>query len=275
MIKINGTINIEPKQFPDGTLLLKFDKEQFDPRSTISYEWNYESDAELFTLICLRKHLAKYPYHQLILPYIPNARQDRVKSNEDVFTLKYFCEMINSLNFNEVIVLDAHSNVSLALLDNVVQIDVMDYIDEAIQDIYSCNGGANASPLVTFFPDEGAMKRYADTVGLRYAFGIKRRNWETGKIEGLDIQNKEAVVGKDVLIIDDICSYGGTFYHSAKALKEAGAANIYLYVSHLEESIFKGDLWKAINEEGLISKIYTANPLFKYEDPVSIYIEKV
>lgn len=275
MIKINGTINIEPKQFPDGTLLLKFDKEQFDPRSTISYEWNYESDAELFTLICLRKHLAKYPYHQLILPYIPNARQDRVKSNEDVFTLKYFCEMINSLNFNEVIVLDAHSNVSLALLDNVVQIDVMDYIDEAIQDIYSHNGGANASPLVTFFPDEGAMKRYADTVGLRYAFGIKRRNWETGKIEGLDIQNKEAVVGKDILIIDDICSYGGTFYHSAKALKEAGAANIYLYVSHLEESVFKGDLWKAINEEGLISKIYTANPLFKYEDPVSIYIEKV
>jgi ribose-phosphate pyrophosphokinase len=275
MIKLNGTINIEPKQFPDGTLLLKFDKEQFDPRSTISYEWNYESDAELFTLICLRKHLAKYPYHQLILPYIPNARQDRVKSNEDVFTLKYFCEMINSLNFNEVIVLDAHSNVSLALLDNVVQIDVMDYIDEAIQDIYSHNGGANASPLVTFFPDEGAMKRYADTVGLRYAFGIKRRNWETGKIEGLDIQNKEAVVGKDVLIIDDICSYGGTFYHSAKALKEAGAANIYLYVSHLEESVFKGDLWKAINEEGLISKIYTANPLFKYEDPVSIYIEKV
>lgn len=275
MIKINGTINIEPKQFPDGTLLLKFDKEQFDPRSTISYEWNYESDAELFTLICLRKHLAKYPYHQLILPYIPNARQDRVKSNEDVFTLKYFCEMINSLNFNEVIVLDAHSNVSLALLDNVVQIDVMDYIDEAIQDIYSHNGGANASPLVTFFPDEGAMKRYADTVGLRYAFGIKRRNWETGKIEGLDIQNKEAVAGKDVLIIDDICSYGGTFYHSAKALKEAGAANIYLYVSHLEESVFKGDLWKAINDEGLISKIYTANPLFKYEDPVSIYIEKV
>lgn len=275
MIKINGTINIEPKQFPDGTLLLKFDKEQFDPRSTISYEWNYESDAELFTLICLRKHLAKYPYHQLILPYIPNARQDRVKSNEDVFTLKYFCEMINSLNFNEVIVLDAHSNVSLALLDNVVQIDVMDYIDEAIQDIYSHNGGANASPLVTFFPDEGAMKRYADTVGLRYAFGIKRRNWETGKIEGLDIQNKEAVVGKEVLIIDDICSYGGTFYHSAKALKEAGAANIYLYVSHLEESVFKGDLWKAINEDGLISKIYTANPLFKYEDPVSIYIEKV
>ena len=44
MIKINGTIIIEPQQFPDGTLLLKFDKEQFDPRSTISYEWKESSE---------------------------------------------------------------------------------------------------------------------------------------------------------------------------------------------------------------------------------------
>lgn len=269
MIKLNGIV-IEQNHFPDNTLFIK---PTVKHQLINQFEWHYENDAELFTLICLRKHYDGAAH--LTLPYVPHARMDRVKNSEDVFTLKYFCEIINSLDFQKVYVLDAHSNVSLALLNNVKQMDVMEHIDKAIQDIYSCNGGANASPLVTFFPDEGAMKRYADTVGLRYAFGIKRRNWETGKIEGLDIQNKEAVVGKDVLIIDDICSYGGTFYHSAKALKEAGAANIYLYVSHLEESVFKGDLWKAINEEGLISKIYTANPLFKYEDPVSVYIEKV
>lgn len=264
MIKINGTIIIEPKQFPDGTLLLKFDKEQFDPRSTISYEWHYESDAELFTLICLRKHLAKYPYHQLILPYIPNARQDRVKSNEDVFTLKYFCEMINSLNFNEVIVLDAHSNVSLALLDNVVQMDVMEYIDKALDQV-------DCGRTCIFYPDEGAMKRYSDRIPYPYAFGIKKRDWETGKIQGLDIQNKELIAGKDILIIDDICSYGGTFYHSAKALKEAGAASISLYVTHLEESVFKGDLWKAMrDEEPLIKTIYTANLMFKDPDMLKI-----
>ena len=261
MIKINGTIIIEPKQFPDGTLLLKFDKEQFDPRSTISYEWNYESDAELFTLICLRKHLAKYPYHQLILPYIPNARQDRAKSSEDVFTLKYFCEMINSLNFNEVIVLDVHSNVSLALLDNVVQMDVMEYIDKALDQV-------DCGRTCIFYPDEGAMKRYSDRIPYPYAFGIKKRDWETGKIQGLDIQNKELVEGKDVLIIDDICSYGGTFYHSAKALLEAGAASVSLYVTHLEESVLKGDLWKAMKGDyPLIKTIYTANPLFEAKDP--------
>ena len=256
MIKINGSITIEQNYFPDRTLLLKIDKNQFDPRSTISYEWHYENDAELFTLICLRKHFAKYPYHQLILPYIPNARQDRVKHDEDVFTLKYFCEIINSLKFDEVIVLDAHSNVSLALLDNVVQMDVMDYIDQTLDQV-------DCGRTCIFYPDEGAMKRYSDRIPYPYAFGIKKRNWETGKIEGLDIQNAELIKGKDVLIIDDICSYGGTFYHSALALKEAGAASVSLYVSHLEDSVLKGDLWKAMNdEEPLVNRIYTANTLF-------------
>ena len=44
----------------------------------------------------------------LIMPYIPNARQDRVKSKSDVFTLKYFADFINNLHFDRVIVLDPH-----------------------------------------------------------------------------------------------------------------------------------------------------------------------
>lgn len=43
--------------------------------------------------------------------------------------------------------------------------------------------------------------------------------------------NEEIVKERNVLIVDDICSRGGTFYHAANALKEAGAKNIYLYVT--------------------------------------------
>jgi ribose-phosphate pyrophosphokinase len=83
---------------------------------------------------------------------------------------------------------------------------------------------------------------------------MKRRDWATGKIEGLTVINPENVKDKNVLIIDDICSKGGTFYHSAKALKEAGAKDIYLYVSHLEDTVFKGELI----ESDFIKKIYTS-----------------
>ena len=45
--------------------------------------------------------------------------------------IKYFCDIINSLNFKRVWVLDAHSNVSLALLNNVQQMHVEDTISDA------------------------------------------------------------------------------------------------------------------------------------------------
>jgi ribose-phosphate pyrophosphokinase len=192
------------------------------------------------------------------MPYLPNARQDRVKNPEDVFTLKYFCEVINSLEFDTVFVTDVHSNVGLALLDRVREIKPWDYIEKTIQEIYD-NYLPDDDTLMLFYPDEGAMKRYSGEMGMPFAFGVKRRNWETGAIEGLDLMGSvEDIKGKNILVIDDICSKGGTFYHSAKRLKEAGAANIYLYVTHCENTIYEGELLK---EDSLIKHIFTTNSL--------------
>ena len=265
MIKVNGIV-IEQNHFPDHTLFIK---PMAHTQLINQFEWHYESDAELFTLICLRKHYIGAAH--LILPYVPHARMDRVKNSEDVFTLKYFCEVINSLDFQKVKVLDVHSNVSLALLNNIEQLPVEPHITAALTKVDEDCGDTP----VFYFPDEGAMKRYSEHAPGPYAFGIKKRDWETGQIQGIQIQNKEAIKGQNILIIDDICSKGGTFYHSAKALKEAGAANIYLYVTHLEESVLSGDLWKTMNDNELIEKIYTANPLFDIVEPISNFIVRV
>jgi phosphoribosylpyrophosphate synthetase len=69
--------------------------------------------------------------------------------------------------------------------------------------------------------------------------------------------NADNIVGKNVLIVDDICSRGGTFYHSAKALKEAGAANISLYITHCENTILEGEIFTS----GLIQRVYTTDSL--------------
>lgn len=248
MIKVNG-IEIEQNHFPDKTLLVKVDPTLLTtPRIVIT--WIYESDAELFTLICVKKHLEQWfesNCFELELPYVPHARMDRVKKMTDVFTLKYFCEVINSLDFVKVLVLDVHSNVSLALLNNVNEERPFYHIDRVLNQL------KDEDPVM-FYPDEGAMKRYSDMFIMPYSFGIKKRDWATGKIEGFNLINPENVKDRNVLIVDDICSKGGTFYHSAKALKEAGAKNIYLYVSHLEDTVFDGELIKS----DLVKKIFTS-----------------
>ena len=249
MIKVNG-VEILQNHFPAGELLIKAN---FNGADLIIIEWYYESDAELFTLICLKKYIdEKYPTCPctLRMPYICHARMDRVKSEEDVFTLKYFCEVINSLNFEAVIVLDPHSNVAPALINNIVLTPVDPCIRQALFH--------HSDNRALFFPDEGAMKRYADNFSyIPFAFGMKQREWETGKILGLDILQSENIVGKDVLIIDDICSRGGTFYHAAKALLEAGAASVSLYVTHCENTILEGEIFTS----GLIKQVYTTNSL--------------
>lgn len=257
MIKV-GNVEIKQGQFPDGTLLMKFDPngDEFDPRGNMLVEWYYENDAELFSLICVKRHLDRvYSYSDVILymPYIPHARMDRVKSDADVFTLKYFCEVINSLDFKAVHVRDAHSNVSLALLNNVVDESIENYIHKAII-------ASKADAL--FFPDEGAMKRYSDKSEKPYAFGMKKRDWETGKILGLDIINAENIKDKNVLIVDDICSRGGTFFHAAKALKAAGAKSVNLYVTHLERTVILGEM---ASTDGLVDHVYTTQSIFPEE----------
>ena len=255
MIKVDG-VEIKQGHFPDNTLLMKFDPNSDDfsyDRGAIEVEWLYENDAELFALICVKRHLDRNftnPHVVLSMPYIPHARMDRVKSDEDVFTLKYFCEVINSLHFDIVWVRDAHSNVSLALLENVQEMPITSYVLDAIF-------LSKADTL--FFPDEGAMKRYSGEIDIPYAFGMKKRDWKTGHIQGLDIINAEVVKDKNVLIVDDICSRGGTFYHSAKALKAAGAKSVSLYVTHCEKTIVLGEL---ASTDGLVDHVYTTKSIF-------------
>lgn len=266
MIKVYDIV-VEQNHFPDGTLLAKLNPytERFlTDASNIDITWHYENDAELFTLICIKKHLEKYFVKEtcfnLFLPYVPHARMDRVKNPDELFTLKYFCEVINSLHFDTVFVEDVHSNVTLALLNNIVEVKPKDTIERVID---------MCGEPVLFYPDEGAMKRYSTDLARPCAFGIKKRDWATGKIQGLTLVNEELVKDKDVLIVDDICSYGGTFLHSAKALKEAGANNIYLYVTHCETSVFDGEM---INS-GLITGIYTTDSIFpvdKQNDMIKI-----
>lgn len=213
--------------------------------------WLYENDAELFSLICLRRHFDGIDM-KLHMPYCPHARMDRVKNPEDVFTLKYFCEVINSLGFTEVIIDDPHSNVCVALLNNVR----VRTPEENVKKVINMIGDDS---LVMFYPDKGAMQRYDGMLDLPFAYGDKKRNWETGRIESLEIVGAENVVDNAVLIVDDICSYGGTLARAAKALKEAGAAAVYLYVTHCEENIFKG----AIFEENNIDRVFTTESIYR------------
>lgn len=115
----NAWMPVSQDRFPDGTLHMTAPKDSLFKDSDVDIHWKYDNDAELFSLICLRKHYADCKNVTLYMPYCPHARMDRVKGTTDVFTLKSFADVINSLDFTKVVIYDAHSNVTPALIDRV------------------------------------------------------------------------------------------------------------------------------------------------------------
>ena len=93
MISVNDSV-IEFFKFPDGTPRFKFGVVS----NKYNIVWKYESMDELMLLQFVVKHIKEISLHSemsLHMPYIPNARFDRVESVDEVFTLKHFCSIIN------------------------------------------------------------------------------------------------------------------------------------------------------------------------------------
>lgn len=221
-------------------------------KNSIEVTWCYDSDSELFALCCLVDEIREINNSQainLIMPYIPHARQDRHVSGR-LFTLKSFAKIINSLNFNSVSVFDPHSDVSTALIDRC----------------HISYPGFFKPDVVYMFPDNGAAKKYTASplAPKNYIVGNKKRNAE-GRIESYELMN--FIDGtKEVWIKDDICSYGGTFVAAAKALREKGVEKICLLISHCENNIHKGDVFKYIDE------VYTTDSLaFDPHPQITVY----
>ena len=240
--------------------------------------WFYDDDAELFELQCIVDTIRNaHPDAtiDLFMPYIPNARMDRVKTTNQLFTLKTFARIINSMNFHRVRVSDPHSNVATALIDRVFVDDVpYDNLNHALKiKLGSSNPADQLNEALICYPDAGSAKRY-NVPALHSVTCNKCRDFDTGKITSLELTDPAAVQGKTVFILDDICSYGGTFYLAAKALRNAGAKDVVLVVTHCENSILKGKLFDTSDEEKLISSVFTTNSIFRAAHP-DIYVTKL
>lgn len=250
MITINGQY-FTMDTFPDSTKKIVTPD---DLDKIINIAWRFDDNSETLTLYYLCEHLrdAGHYLNHLFMPYVPNARMDRVKSGEEVFMLKYFAAFINALNFERVTILDPHSHVTPALFCNVEVLSPEQYIRTALADI-------GIEDTVLFYPDEGAMKRYSEMIKAPYLFGVKDRDWKTGTIKHLSVMgDTDLIKEKSVLIIDDICCRGGTFIAAAEKLRELGAVRVYLYVTHCENTMMGG----LIPNSDLIDRVYTTNSLF-------------
>ena len=191
-------------------------------------------------------------------PYIPYARQDRVMVEGEPLSLKVFANLINTCRFKKVTVLDPHSDVSAALINNLKTVAPL-FLHTAVTYIKNHHNPEQFANFRLMVPDGGALKKsHALATFINYKHEVlcanKVRDVGTGKILRTEAPAFD-YTGQVILIVDDILDGGRTFIELAKVLKALGAAAVYLAVSHAIVSHGETELARWLD------KIFTTNSI--------------
>lgn len=266
-----GSREVEPEifRFSAGELSVKVPLDPKENQEEETYLYSRDtSDEDLITLILLANalhHLGRTP--QLLLPYLPYSRQDRVCAPGEAFSLNVFAKMLKSAPFKSIHTLDAHSNVSFQQIDNL-QDHLFPFYSSLKNDPYL----DEVDCIVC--PDKGAIDRVHKFIRFAYKEDAellnfdKVRNPENGEITyfGPKTDDDKVLMEKcnAFLIVDDICDGGRTFVNIAKEIREVNPeCRIGLLVSH---GIFSKELdpFYPIDELPLIDVFITSDSFFPF-----------
>ena len=243
---IEGGISYKVSAFPDGQQSITInDIDSIAEDNTIIIESRMNSFRDVELIVCAAQALREagiYDVH-LFVPYFIGARSDRkFVSGSSNYLKTVICPIINAQEFTTVTVMDPHSDVLEACLDNFCKIDNVDLVKFALSDIAHPSVGLTKTVLVS--PDAGALKKIyhvAEGIGNQNDIIIasKHRDIVTGniletRVPGIHELSNDPL---DFIIIDDICDGGRTFIELAKAIRNARPTeifkdNIFLVITH-------------------------------------------
>lgn len=161
-----------------------------------------------------------------VLPFYGYARQDRKDRPRVPITAKLVANLITKAGADRVLTMDLHAGQIQGFfdipVDHLYSISVMgDYLKKK-----------NLKNPVVVSPDVGGIRMaraYSSLLGSSFAVVDKRRE-SASQTHVMNIIGD--IKGRNVVLVDDLISTGGSLVEAAKALKEAGALDIYAAVVH-------------------------------------------
>lgn len=258
MLYVNKQL-IEFITFPNNERRLDLSREilELKPGLINDVYWHYENDESIFELFLLDDAIhSRGQVYNLYIGYMPYSRMDRIQNPGTAFSLDVLTRMITRMTkvILNIYVLDPHSPVTIEKL-NSYRPGLAHEIDYSLAEDVITYTGINTNDAWFVFPDKGAAKRYNYEAYPNVIICEKVRNFATGKIEGIKAHiHKETKRPKEnapIIIIDDLCSYGGTFVGAIKAVENdlsIKSDNNWLIVTHAEEAMTEGSVPETFNK---------------------------
>lgn len=287
MLSLNGT-ELEFKTYPNGEQLVPrlhpFVHADLTPEK-VFFRWDGDVDLVrlLFVLDYLHQH--RFPI-DLEIAYMPYSRMDRLEGGPE-WEHPYACALSaaagmirdrvnNYVRAGSITVWDPHSQATLDALGATPIYPAIEMFPALAKQV-----GFDPSVDYVVLPDKGAVQRYSALVKDfdRVITLEKKRNYDTGRIDHMGLTEDAHLPAfwhghpPQAIILDDLCSYGGTFVKAADLLKsELGFTKVHLLVTHLEPACMKGELFDHVDtvwgSDSLMDKFPRRdrphNPLYIY-----------
>jgi ribose-phosphate pyrophosphokinase len=218
------------ERFPDGELHIELQESVRGHDVYLIQPTCPPVDEHLFELLLMADACRRAGTIHLtaVIPYFGYARQDRRAHGREPLSVRLIADLLATSGIQRVVAVDLHSQgVESAFAIPVEHVSAVAILAEAVRSSVPRNA-------VIVSPDLGAVKmaeRYAKLLDLPVAIIHKTR------ISGAEV-NVQRIVGdvrdKQVLVVDDMISTGGTIEKAIKALLEAGclSSGIRVAASH-------------------------------------------
>ncbi len=219
-------LNCDIRVFPDGESKLTIPQMPHG-HCILVHSTGPPSDTNLVHLLSIihkiHNHVDKIT---VIIPYLGYARQDKEFVAGEVVTLKVVANILRGTNIDRIITIDIHSMVGLEYFHNATNLT-------ATPELARYFGTKSLERPICVSPDRGGRERAAS---FAYILGIeslalnKIRDRDTGAVT---IKNDNVdVSGRDVILVDDMISTGGSVIKATAFLKEQGCGRVFVACTH-------------------------------------------
>lgn len=224
-----GFITSDLRIFPDGESKITINAKPKKGKIVIVNSTCPPVDSNLMQTLSLISKARQFSSDIVsVIPYLGYARQDREFLPGEVVTLSVITKLLKAAGASKVIVVDIHSQMGLKHFDIPVK-NV-----SAVQELVSYFKKLKLKDPIVVSPDLGGAARaeeFAKLYGTDFIALKKQRDRRTGKVE-IMTSDLDGVKGRDLVLVDDMISTGGSIVKATEFLKKQKCRRVYVACTH-------------------------------------------
>jgi ribose-phosphate pyrophosphokinase len=252
-IKAN-LVKSEIRVFPDGESKITLSGELSKKKSIVVQSIYPPVDTNLIQVLSLISKARETSAEVIaVIPYMGYARQDKEFLPGEIVTIKVLAKLFKGAGASKIITVDIHSIIGLK------HFTIKSKNITAIPDLAKYFKKLNLKKPLVVSPDQGGKdraKEFANKFESEYIALEKKRDRKNGKVK-IKTKNTSKVADRDIILVDDMISTGGSIINATRFLKKQKCKRVYVACTH---ALLMNGAEKKIRKAGVTS-IVSANTI--------------